>query len=119
MKTYDICQLTGKEYDGLLLCLSFENILHYLNEIENELALSSSHGVLLIDQLLVTGNEYNRYMVCSYSNHKIDISTAENVLPNDWYRQLSIKMLQKNWNVLSNSILTDEQKENIRCGIAF
>ena len=61
MKEYTICKLKNREYDGFLLCLTFDSIISYLMTIESEDIISNSKGVLLIDQLLVTGNGSNRF----------------------------------------------------------
>ena len=117
MKKYAIYKTTGREYDGFLLCLTFESLLDYLDCIEMEPLISCSNGTLLVDQLLITGNGKNRYISCSFFNGKINISSVKSVLPNQYYRNLSLNLLQRNYALLRNSILTDTQKENIEKGI--
>ena len=95
MKEYAIYEMTNSEYDGFLLCLTFEGLTGYLDRIEMEPLISCSNGALLIDQLLITGNGRNRYISCSFSNGKINISSVKSVLPNKYYRKLSLDLLQK------------------------
>ena len=52
MKEYALSTSCGKDYDGFLLCLTFESVLNYLDSIKAEPLISSSKGILLIDQLL-------------------------------------------------------------------
>jgi len=119
MKEYAICKPLRGEYDGFLLCLTFESILSYLTHIEKEQLISTTKGTLLIDQLLVTGNGRNRFLKCSYSYGKINITTAQNIHPESYFRELSVNLLMQNYALLHNSILTDQQKENIQKGIPF
>ena len=120
MKEYEICKVTGNEYDGFLLCLTFESVLTYLERIESEpLITKSKRGTLLIDQLLTSGNGRNRYIRCTFCDGRIDISSVTNVNPNEYYRELSLNLLRDNIELLHNSILTDSQKENIIKGIIF
>ena len=119
MKEYAMCHLTEREYDGFLLCLTFDSVLSYLSHIEKEPVILNSNGSLLIDQLLVTGNGKNRFILFRFSHGKIDISSARNISPDEYYKRLSIKLLQRNYDLLQNSILTDQQRNNIRQGIVF
>ncbi len=119
MKEYVIYKLINKEFDGFLLCLSFDSIANYLENIEKEPMISNSKGVLLVDQLLVTGDGRNRFILCPFDNGKIDVNSIKNVHPSEDYRKLSVELLQKNFSFLHNSILTDQQKESIKKGVAF
>ena len=117
MKKYDIYETTDREYNGFLLCLTCDSLLDYLSSIENEPLVSHSDGTLLIDQLLVTGNGNNRYISCPFNNGKISMSSIKSVSPNQYYRELSCDLLQKNYPLLKSSILTDAQRAKIRRGI--
>lgn len=119
MKEYAICEMTDREYDGFLLCLTFESLIGYLDRIETEPLISCSNGMLLIDQLLITGNGRNRYICCSFFDGKINTSSVKSVSPSEYYRKLSLNLLQSNYALLHNSILTDAQKEKIKKGIPF
>ena len=120
MKAYEICKVASNEYDAFLLCLTFESIFAYLGRIESEpLITKSKCGTLLIDQLLATGNGRNRYIRCEFCDGRIDISSFTNVNPNEYYREISLKLLRGNIELLHNSILTDIQRDNIKRGIIF
>lgn len=119
IKEYTIYRLEDGEYDAFLLCLTFESILNYLRSIEDEIMVSETKGVLLIDQLLVTGNGKNRFMRCPFDHGILDVNAAQNVIPSEYYKILSVQLLQQNYALLENSILTDQQKCNVKKGIAF
>ena len=119
MKEYVLYEMVNREYNGFLLCLTFESLIDYLDRIETEPLLSRSNGTLLIDQLLIAGNGRNRYISCSFSNGKINTSSVTSVSPSDYYRELSMELLRSNYPLLHNSILTDAQKEKIKKGIPF
>lgn len=113
MKEYIISHDVKNDYDGMILCLSYESIFSYLHSIETETLVKNSTGELLIDQLLITGNTENRYISCMYNFGKIIISSAKYVNPDNYYKSLSCKILKNNVDCLKNSILSNQQKEDI------
>lgn len=119
MKEYAIYQLKDKEYDGFLLCLTYESILNYLKSIESEAMISESKGVLLVDQLLTTGDGRNRFLVCPFDHGVLNVDAAENVCPKEYYKRLSIQLLRQNYTWLQNSILTDQQRNEVWEETAF
>lgn len=119
MKEYALCKPNDREYNGFLLCLTFESIFSYLNHIEAEPLLSHTAGSLLVDQLLITGNGRNRYISCSFDNGKINMASMKIVSPSEYYRKLSLDLLQHNLQLLHNSILTEYQLECVQKGIVF
>lgn len=119
MKQYAICKLTKQKYDRFLLCLTTESIIEYLTDIENEALIADSEGILVIDQLLITGNGKNRFIACLYKYGKIDINSTKVIEPKQSCKKISLDLLKKNFPLLKNSILTDQQLYNIEQGIVF
>lgn len=117
MIDYTITKLNYGCYNAFLLCLTFENILNYLDSIEKEMIIQQNNGSILIDQLLVTGNGINRFISCFFNHGKIDVSSAHIVVPEEHYRKLSVRLLQQNYSLLKNSILTNQQRDCIKQGI--
>lgn len=113
MKNYEIQRLQDKKYDALLLWLSSESIIENITEIEHEPLLMQSKGTLLIDQLLLTGDEKNRFVSCLYDHGKIDLTTAKRVEQNN-YKKISKELLRKNFELLNYSILTKKQLQEIK-----
>ena len=117
MNEYIILKANVEGYDRLVLCLSFESLLSYINKIEDALSLDKKEERILIDQLLITGNGTNRFMSCEFSNGKIDFKTAQIVNPDEYYRKETVDWLHDNYSYVENSILTDEQRQKIKNGL--
>ena len=119
MKEYTILKTNDECYDRFVLCLSFESLFTYINKIENVLASDRGEKRVLIDQLFITGNGYNRFMSCKFSQGKINFKTAHIVNPAEYYRKETVKWLHDNYSYVENSILTEEQRNNIKNNIVF
>ncbi len=119
MNGFVIEKLNNDEYDLFLLCLSFESIVNYLNDIESSEQIVGKSGVLLIDQLLVTGNSDNRFISCKYISGKIDINSTTKVIPEERMKELSLRLLSENKGCYKNSILTSYERQCIDKGIIF
>lgn len=104
-------------YKCFLLCLTYDSMLNYLDNIENEECIMNSCGTLLIDQLLVAGNGKNRFLSCNYDYGTIKLSSAKNVFPDNQYKALTVHYLQQHVDLLRNSILTERQRESILNGV--
>jgi hypothetical protein len=116
---YLLYQLNNDQYDYFLLCLTYESILNYLDNLENDPLIKNSSGKLLVDQLLVTGNGRNRFITCDFRCGEIILSTAKNIIPDKKYKDLTIKLLQQNYEMLECSILSDHQRDLIMEGQSF
>ena len=101
-------------HDRLIICLSSESILSYINKIEDELALDGKDERILIDQLFLTGNGANRFLSCEFSKGKMDFEKAKNIAPEQCIRKETIDWLHDHYSYVENSILTEEQKQKIR-----
>ncbi len=112
-KEYHIREAHTDNYDVFIVCLSFESILNYLEKISQEELIQKTKGNLLIDQLLTTGNGKNRFLLCEYDHGKILLDTAKNIIPEESYKEKTVKLLKKEEEILYNSILTDSEKEKI------
>lgn len=119
MRDYIICPCESQKYDSFLLCLTFESIINYLKQVETDPHILESSGTLLIDQLLVTGNNPNRFISCHYSFGKIFLSSSEIVTPSIEELNQALKLLSNNYTLIENSILTDQQRDYIKKGIPF
>ena len=119
MNEYTIIKANTEDYSRMVLCLSSESLLPYIDKIEQALAEDNSDGNILIDQLLLTGNGVNRFMSVSFSHGKFDMKTAQTVNPSEYYRKAATEWLHDNYRYTENSILTAEQKQKIKDNIAF
>jgi len=114
MINYLLKQLNNDQY--YLICMDYNSILNYLDEVENEPLLQSNTGELIIDQLLVAGNGKNRFLTCQFSCGEIMLDTARNISISDSYRRISSEFFKQNIDLLRYSILTESQVESIRQG---
>lgn len=119
MEKYIILNSNAEGYDRLVLCLSYDSLLSYINMIEDSLALDRKEERILIDQLFITGNGTNRFMSCEFSKGKIDFKTAKVVNPDECFRKETVDWLHENYSYVENSILTKEQKQKIKNNISF
>jgi hypothetical protein len=111
MKEYVLRKIEDGKY--YLFCLSFDSILNYLRDLENEEELKTGEGTLIIDQFLVAGDGENRFIACDFANGAIEISSAENFVHKAEFDALALNILQDNFNLLDSSILTKKQRELI------
>ena len=119
MKPYAIKLTPNQEYIAIILCLTTESIMTYLDQIEKNPMLDNKNGILIIDQLLLTGNTLNRYVQCEFKNRHLQISSTIKITPTSHHKALSLKLLQENYNSLDTSILTDREKSYIQHNILF
>lgn len=119
MKKYILEKLNEDEYTYFIISLTYEGVLDYIEEIESELSIEKSIRIILIDQLLTTGNNRNRFISCEYQNGKIKLYTAKNVDCNENIRKISSQILKDKYNLIENSILTKYQKQRIKEGRAI
>lgn len=119
MKKYNLKKINEGKYTYFIISLTYESILDYIEEIENELLIERNIRFILIDQLLATGNNKNRFISCEYQNGKIRLFTAKNVECRDNIRKISSQILKDNYSLIENSILTKYQKQKIKEGRAI
>ena len=119
MKDYVLHKLDRNLYRALLLCLSYENIYTYYEEIQKEPLIMDSKGKIILDQLLVTGNGENRFVAIPYEFGVIDFTKAENIKVDIGIRQLSVELLNASISSLQNTILTESQREMVQNNIAI
>ena len=117
MEKYTLKKIDDNTY--FIISLTYESILDYLEELENELAIKENVKIVLIDQLLTTGNNKNRFISCEYQNGKIMLFTAKNVECKEDIRTISSQVLKDKHYLIEKSILTKYQKQRIKEGRAI
>lgn len=119
MNEYKIIKTNDGDYGRLVLCLTFESLLTYIQKIEYSLSENKTDEMILIDQLLIAGDGSNRFMSCLFRNGKLDLRTAKIVFPAEYYRKKTVEFLHDNYCYVENSILTEIQKQKIKDKIVF
>ncbi len=102
--------------NAFLICLTFESIMDYIDEIQSEEIIKKGKGRVIIDQLLVTGDGKNRFLECDYFEGKMILSSAHAINGNTRMRKITSGYLSENYNSLGSNILTNIQKEKILDG---
>lgn len=107
---------TGYDDELFVLCLNYDSILNYVNEIENQIVDKIRKGKIIVDQLFVTGNGKNRFIECDFADGQVLLSTAKVIKPNVRYLNLSKEYLAQNRSILDKSILTSNEKNRVLGG---
>lgn len=97
MKKYVILKTNVKEYDRIIICLSYNSLLTYIHEIENNLKENIEIKCILIDQLLITGNTSNRFVKCNVLQGKLNLDTVKRVKCSDYVKKETIEWLNKHY----------------------
>ena len=119
MNKFIIKNISECGYTRFLLWLSSESSVEYLGNIEDSQSIANTSGKILIDQLFLTGNGENRFISCYFNDGKIDMTTVAIVNPPECFRQDTVNWLRENYGYVECSILTEDQRQKIRNGIAF
>ena len=119
MQEYTIINTKTKEYKKMIICLSHESILEYINKIEKTLTEEKIEGKILIDQLLITGNNNNRFCEIKFTREKFNQNTAQNITPKENYKKMTTEYFNSHYEFIKNSILTDEEKQKIKNNITI
>lgn len=114
---YKLYTLSSSNYACLVVCLSYESIFNYVEELQAELESKGiQEGQILIDQLLISGNGKNRFLSMKIENGNFVYTSAQNVDAEQHYHQLTSSELMRNQKLLENSILTPKQVSMISRG---
>lgn len=99
----------------LLLCLTHNSVMAYLDDILCCDEIKNNDGILIIDQLLVVGDGKNRFLCCYFSNGNIEIEQSKVIAREDnfIFRKISSELLESVSKHLEYSILTERQRELI------
>lgn len=119
MEKYVLKKLNIDSCAYFVVSLTYEGILDYIEEIESKIEYEENIRIILIDQLLTTGNNKNRFISCECKEGKIRLFTAKNVIGIEKIRKLSSQILRDNYKIIENSILTRNQKQSIKEGKAI
>lgn len=108
---YTINNCNYKDCDYLLMNLTYESILNYINDIQSE--LESNTGSIIIDQLLATGDNINRFIKCNIIDGKLDLTSASSIKPAFGIVRLSESILGNFPSAINNSILSSSAKQEL------
>lgn len=114
---FKIFYLSSGQFSCQVLCLSYESIYSYINNIQTELKNRNIFNAnILIDQLLITGNSQNRFLSIKFIDGNFCFNDAFNVVPEVIHRQFTASFLRQQQNLLKSSILTEREISILKKG---
>lgn len=117
MKEFDIINLTHSN-SMLVIIKTSESPFQYINDIEKSLEDIGYEGNVIIDQLLHSGNNEERFIGCYITNNKF-VSTSFtflNVKKGEQIRKYMTDYLREDAQYLDYNGLTDTQRKLIKKG---
>lgn len=92
---YKLHILSSGDYECLVVCLSYESIFSYMNELKADMRKHNiKKGNILFDQLLICGNGKNRFLSVEIEDGDILQATAKNVVADQYYHELTASELR-------------------------
>jgi hypothetical protein len=98
---------------------SYDFSLRFNDLLIHELQSTKFKGTVLIDMLLKTGNNQNRYSSIIFDGEKLDITNFQRISNPKIFWELEKDIFITHKNIIENSILPDYQKALILQGKAI
>ncbi|WML58106.1 type II toxin-antitoxin system RnlB family antitoxin [Neobacillus sp. PS2-9] len=120
MKKVSIEFLNDSSYSALLTTLSSESPIDLLRDFEEENSFVCS-GKIIVDNILHSGNNSDRFIELLCENGKINYSSV-NFIQIERKNDLRVKAnntLRQYPNIINNSILNNSQKKLLLHGISI
>lgn len=118
MKKYVLKEDPTELYDYILIMLDNISLDKELKNIHE--MIKKNNGTIIIDRILITGNNSNRFIVYQIKNKNIDLKHSKMVDLNSAFMKSNSKIsdfvfeiLKKFPNELFGSVLTKKEKEFI------
>jgi len=117
---YVLSNCYSSSYDWQVVCLSYDSIYSYIQLIQNDLKTQNVRKAKVVfDQLLITGNNINRFLSIEFNDNSFLFNTAQNITPEMSIRQKTHSILLKNIRLLDNCVLTEKQVNMIKKGLVL
>lgn len=117
---YILSNCYSSSYDWQVVCLSYDSIYSYIQLIQNDLKTQNVRKAKVVfDQLLITGNNINRFLSIEFNENSFLFNTAQNITPEMSIRQKTHSILLKNIRLLDNCVLTEKQVNMIKKGLVL
>lgn len=118
VKRYILCDCHAVSVDLQVICLSYESIYSYISCLQTDFrSRNITSATVIFDQLLITGNNSNRFLLMEYKDNQFLYSTARNITPDNSVREKTMIEVKKHGNCLENSVLTSRQISMIKRGL--
>lgn len=119
MDSFRIKYLKDEPYTVMVIGISYDSSIMYIDELTEILRANKVSGKVLIDSLLRTGNSYNRFIEILFDGNKFIKASAKEVkIPrSNSLRRVTWEVLSNEPEVLEFSILNKRQRDLINSGI--
>jgi hypothetical protein len=112
MSNFSILELSDKKYDLLVIMKTYEAPFGFLDQIAKELTDRRFVGTILVDELLHSGNNDERFIRAFFDGEKFDKSAFmfESIDRRNEIRKISCETLRNELDIIDYSILNNAQK---------
>jgi hypothetical protein len=119
VKDFEIINLQESKYAALVIMKTHMAPLQYMSEIAESLAHMKIKGLILIDELMHSGNNEDRFIVTNFNGDKFDRTSMAfaKIEKRSEIRRISCEYLSKELDMIEYSILSNNQKEMICRGL--
>lgn len=93
-----------------IIVSSYDFSLRFNDLLIQELQSTKFKGTILIDMLLKTGNNQNRYSSINFDGDKLDITNFQRISNPRTFWELEKNVFMTHKSIIENSILPDYQK---------
>lgn len=118
MNNFDIVNLDDKDIKVLVVMKTSDSPFDFINELQEELKMIGFSGLLVIDELLHSGNNKERFISGFFDGDSFDNSKFkfEDIAKKSAIRSYICDYLKSDLEVLNYSNLTDKQQKLISHG---
>ena len=118
MNNFDIVNLDNKEIKLLVIMKTSDSPFDFVNELQEQLRTLDFSGLFVIDELLHSGNNDERFISGFFDGNSFDNSKFkfENIDKKSIIRSYMCNYLKSDLEVLNYSSLTDKQQKLISHG---
>jgi predicted AAA+ superfamily ATPase len=119
MNDFEILTTDNEKYNILIIMKTYEAPLNYLDEIAKKLRELQFRGVVLIDELMHSGNNNDRFIKGFFDGENFDKNafSFEMVDRRNEIRKYSCDLLRKDPEIFDFSGLNEAQKKLINKGL--
>ncbi len=118
MDNFDIVNLNDKDGKLLIVMKTSDSPFDFVNELQEQLKIIGFSGLLVIDELLHSGNTKERFISGFFDGESFDLSKFrfEEVAKKSVIRSYICEYLKADREILNDSSLTDKQQKLISHG---
>lgn len=118
MNNFDIINLDDQNVKILVVMKTCDSPFDFVNELQEQLKMIEFSGIFVIDELLHSGNNEERFISGFFDGNAFDNSKFrfENIAKKSIIRSYICEYLKSDLEVLNYSSLTDKQQKLISHG---